>query len=211
MKAKTNRKVKRGGADVHLTYFDKKFICTPEDNSTDDTVTSDTNDVTQNTVQNLKNLVENNTNILDTESTSEPTTIDTVNTEETTSDVISGGGRRKKRVEKKKKDIKKKKVNKGKKGGQSCGILKQAGGVKKKDAKKRKTTVKKTDVKKTDVKKRTRKGLYKEFLDKKYSKEQLMKICKKLGIKITVRKNGNVKPIKKETLIKKIATIKFNK
>ena len=38
-----------------------------------------------------------------------------------------------------------------------------------------------------------------------------MKICKKLGIKITVRKNGNVKPIKKETLIKKIATIKFNK
>ena len=78
-------------------------------------------------------------------------------------------------------------------------MLKQAGG--KKDVKK----------KKTDVKKRTRKGLYKEYLDKKYSKEQLMKICKKLGIKITVRKNGNVKPIKKETLIKKIAAIKFNK
>ena len=50
-----------------------------------------------------------------------------------------------------------------------------------------------------------------EYLDKKYSKDQLMKICKKLGIKITVRKNGNIKPIKKETLIKKITVLKFNK
>ena len=108
MKKKTGngRKVIKGGSDVHLTYFDKRYICTPEDNSTSNTSdggSSNTSDVTQDTVDNLKKLVENNTNILDGESTSEPTTIDTINKEETTSDVVSGGGRRKKRVEKKKK------------------------------------------------------------------------------------------------------------
>ena len=51
--------------------------------------------------------------------------------------------------------------------------------------------------------------MYREYLDKKYSKNQLLKKCKKLGIKVTTRKNGMIKPIKKETLINKIVKIKF--
>ena len=68
----------------YLTYFDKKYICTPEDNSTSNTSdggSSNTPDVTQDTVDNLKKLVENNSSILDSESTSEPTTIDICNEE----------------------------------------------------------------------------------------------------------------------------------
>tara|TARA_B110000858_G_scaffold192868_1_gene244323 strand:- start:1829 stop:2203 length:375 start_codon:yes stop_codon:yes gene_type:complete len=56
---------------------------------------------------------------------------------------------------------------------------------------------------------KSEKNLYKEFLDKKYSKEQLLKKCKSLGIKVTTRKNGMIKPIKKETIINKIIKIKF--
>ena len=56
---------------------------------------------------------------------------------------------------------------------------------------------------------KSEKILYKEFLDKKYSKEQLLKKCKSLGIKVTTRKNGMIKPIKKETIINKIIKIKF--
>lgn len=59
-------------------------------------------------------------------------------------------------------------------------------------------------------KKKTKKGKYKEFLDKKYSKEQLLKKCKELNIKVTTRKKGNIKPVKKETLINKILKLKFS-
>jgi hypothetical protein len=74
-----------------------------------------------------------------------------------------------------------------------------SGGAKKKDKKKKETG-----------KKKTKKGKYKEFLDKKYSKEQLLKKCKEMNIKVTTRKNGNIKPIKKETLINKILKLKFS-
>ena len=75
----------------------------------------------------------------------------------------------------------------------------QKGGKKKKSSKKRNKSSKKSE-----------KTLYKEYLDKKYSKEQLLKKCKSLGIKVTTRKKGMLKPIKKETLINKIVKIKFN-
>lgn len=58
--------------------------------------------------------------------------------------------------------------------------------------------------------KKSEKTLYREYLDKKYSKEQLLKKCKSLGIKVTTRKNGMLKPIKKETLINKIIKLKYN-
>jgi hypothetical protein len=57
--------------------------------------------------------------------------------------------------------------------------------------------------------KKSKKTMYKEYLDKKYSKDELLKKCKSLGIKVTTRKNGLIKPIKKETLINKIVKIKF--
>tara|TARA_Y100000389_G_C17335604_1_gene450460 strand:- start:118 stop:486 length:369 start_codon:yes stop_codon:yes gene_type:complete len=75
----------------------------------------------------------------------------------------------------------------------------QTGGKKRKDKKKNDTG-----------KKKTKKGKYKEFLDKKYSKEQLLKKCKELNVKVTTRKKGNIKPIKKETLINKILKLKFS-
>lgn len=75
----------------------------------------------------------------------------------------------------------------------------QSGGKKRKDKKKNDTG-----------KKKTKKGKYKEFLDKKYSKEQLLKKCKELNVKVTTRKKGNIKPIKKETLINKILKLKFS-
>lgn len=75
----------------------------------------------------------------------------------------------------------------------------QKGGKKKKSSKKRNKSSKKSE-----------KTLYKEYLDKKYSKDKLLKKCKSLGIKVTTRKNGMLKPIKKETLINKIVKIKFN-
>ena len=75
----------------------------------------------------------------------------------------------------------------------------QSGGKKRKDKKKNDTG-----------KKKTKKGKYKEFLDKKYSKEQLLKKCKELNVKVTTRKNGNIKPVKKETLINKILKLKFS-
>ena len=58
--------------------------------------------------------------------------------------------------------------------------------------------------------KKSKKSMYREYLDKKYSKNQLLKKCKELGIKVTTRKNGMIKPIKKETLVNKIVKIKFN-
>jgi hypothetical protein len=67
---------------------------------------------------------------------------------------------------------------------------------------------KKKSLKKSN--KKSKKSMYKEYLDKKYSKNQLLKKCKELGIKVTTRKNGMIKPIKKETLINKIVKIKFN-
>ena len=77
----------------------------------------------------------------------------------------------------------------------------QQGGSKKKSAQKK--SLKKSN-------KKSQKSMYKEYLDKKYSKNQLLKKCKELGIKVTTRKNGMIKPIKKETLINKIVKIKFN-
>ena len=106
---------------------------------------------------------------------------------------------------------KKKKVKRGVKKGRGeapNGILsdivkelqsQQAGGKKRKDKKKNDTG-----------KKKTIKGKYKEFLDKRYSKEQLIRRCKELNIKITTRKKGNIKPVKKETLINKILKLKFS-
>lgn len=82
---------------------------------------------------------------------------------------------------------------------------KYAGGAK---AKKRPQNKKK--VQKKSQTKKNKKVLYREYLDKKYSKEQLLKKCKSLGIKVTTRKNGMIKPIKKETLINKIVKLKFN-
>ena len=72
----------------------------------------------------------------------------------------------------------------------------QNGGAKKKSAKKKSA-------------KKSKKSMYIEYLDKKYSKNQLLKKCKELGIKVTTRKNGMIKPIKKETLINKIVKLKF--
>lgn len=60
-----------------------------------------------------------------------------------------------------------------------------------------------------NTKQKSKKTLYREYLNKKYSKEKLLKKCKSLGIKVTTRKNGMVKPIKKETLINKIIKLKF--
>ena len=77
----------------------------------------------------------------------------------------------------------------------------QNGGAKKKSAKKK--SAKKKSAKKS------KKSMYIEYLDKKYSKNQLLKKCKELGIKVTTRKNGMIKPIKKETLINKIVKLKF--
>jgi hypothetical protein len=57
--------------------------------------------------------------------------------------------------------------------------------------------------------KKNKKTLYAEFLDSKYSKEELMKKCLKAGITVTVKRNGVVKPIKKETLIKKVVALKY--
>ena len=57
---------------------------------------------------------------------------------------------------------------------------------------------------------KSQKSMYREYLNKKYSKNQLLKKCKELGIKVTTRKNGMIKPIKKETLVNKIVKIKFN-
>jgi len=57
---------------------------------------------------------------------------------------------------------------------------------------------------------KSQKSIYREYLNKKYSKNQLLKKCKELGIKVTTRKNGMIKPIKKETLVNKIVKIKFN-
>jgi len=71
-----------------------------------------------------------------------------------------------------------------------------------------KKSAKKKSAKKSN--KKSKKSMYKEYLDKKYSKNQLLKKCKELGIKVTKRKNGMIKPIKKETLINKIVKIKFN-
>lgn len=85
------------------------------------------------------------------------------------------------------------------------GDSKYAGGAK---AKKRPQNKKK--VQKKSQTKKSKKVLYREYLDKKYSKEQLLKKCKSLGIKVTTRKNGMIKPIKKETLINKIVKLKFN-
>ena len=56
---------------------------------------------------------------------------------------------------------------------------------------------------------KTKKKLYREYLDKKYTKEQLLKKCRKVGIKITKKADGTVKPIKKKTIIEKIIAIKF--
>ena len=81
----------------------------------------------------------------------------------------------------------------------------QKGGKKKSSKKKNKSSKKRN--KSTN---KSEKTLYKEYLNKKYSKEQLLKKCKALGIKVTTRKNGMLKPIKKETLINKIVKIKFN-
>ena len=67
---------------------------------------------------------------------------------------------------------------------------------------------KKKSVKKSN--KKSKKTMYREYLDKKYSKNQLLKKCKELGIKVTTRKNGMIKPVKKETLVNKIVKIKFN-
>lgn len=108
---------------------------------------------------------------------------------------------------------KKKKVKRGvKKGGEGSQLedvvgkiintiqqSRQTGGKKRKDKKKNDTG-----------KKKTIKGKYKEFLDKRYSKEQLIRRCKELNIKITTRKKGNIKPVKKETLINKILKLKFS-
>merc|ERR1711966_269430 len=53
------------------------------------------------------------------------------------------------------------------------------------------------------------KKIYRQYLDKKYTKEQLLKKCRKVGIKITKKADGTVKPIKKKTIIEKILAIKF--
>lgn len=104
-----------------------------------------------------------------------------------------GGRRKKKKLHKRVKRVK---------GGEGCGYSHEKLGGGKKKKKVAKKVVKK-------VVKRTKKGLYKEYLDKKYNKDQLMKKCKKLGIKITTKKKGELKPIKKETLVKKIVALKF--
>jgi len=197
---------KRGGASVHLTYEDQKFVCHPEDvgvtplpSPPDLPTTSDST-----VVENLKKMLEENS--ASTEASSE------IASEEVTPDVNEqqqdGGGRRRKKTKKvttkAKPKTKKTKPKRKKSGGTSGCALKVEGGAKKKK-------VVKKEKKEKKVVKKSRKGLYMEYLDKKYSKDQLMKICKKLGIKITVRKNGNIKPIKKETLIKKITVLKFNK
>lgn len=197
---------KRGGSSVYLTYEDQKFVCHPEVKDVGDTALSSPPNADaapdagsdSAVLDNLKNILQQNNASTEASevSTSEDVTPD-VNTQE-------GGGRRRKKTKKvttkAKPKTKKTKSKRKKSGGTSgCGLKVEGGAKKKKVVKKEKKVVK------------SRKRLYMEYLDKKYSKDQLMKICKKLGIKITVRKNGNIKPIKKETLIKKITVLKFNK
>jgi len=96
---------------------------------------------------------------------------------------------------------------KKKRGGSSCSggrephvHMEMSGGKKKK-------VVKKKISSRPSIK--TKKKLYREYLDKKYTKEQLLKKCRKVGIKITKKADGTVKPIKKKTIIEKIIAIKF--
>ena len=54
------------------------------------------------------------------------------------------------------------------------------------------------------------KKLFKQLLNK-MTKDSLMKKCRKYNIKVTTKKNGVVKPVKKETLVNKIVAAKFKK
>lgn len=54
------------------------------------------------------------------------------------------------------------------------------------------------------------KKLFKQLLNK-MTKDSLMKKCKKYNIKVTTKKNGVIKPVKKETLVNKIVAAKFKK
>jgi hypothetical protein len=55
-----------------------------------------------------------------------------------------------------------------------------------------------------------KKKLFKQFLNK-MTKDSLMKKCRKYNIKVTTKKNGVIKPVKKETLVNKIVAAKFKK
>ena len=54
------------------------------------------------------------------------------------------------------------------------------------------------------------KKIFKQLLNK-MTKDSLMKKCRKYNIKVTKKKNGVVKPVKKETLVNKIVAAKFKK
>lgn len=208
VKKSVRKTVKRskGGSGVHLTYGDEKYICHREDTlgeiPEDDLATPGVNESSsagelQKVEDSIKEFVKANTDTSGEESGT--TSSDNVTTPDDTTTVNQeGGGRRRKTKKltkpKPKTKPKTKPKRKTKKGGTGC-ALKEGGAKKKKKVEKKKS----------------RRRLYMEYLDKKYSKDQLMKICKKLDIKITIRKKGNIKPIKKETLIKKITVLKFNK
>lgn len=115
-------------------------------------------------------------------------------TENFVNKMLIGGAKKRKKVKRGGDDTSQKIINQ-----LSERLSKQSGGKKRKDKKKNDTG-----------KKKTKKGKYKEFLDKKYSKEQLLKKCKELNVKVTTRKKGNIKPVKKETLINKILKLKFS-
>lgn len=54
------------------------------------------------------------------------------------------------------------------------------------------------------------KKLFKQLLNK-MTKDSLMKKCRKYNIKVTTKKNGVIKAVKKETLVNKIVAAKFKK
>ena len=141
--------------------------------------------------------VETNTEEVDVKEKHEVVDDDDILDDDITSspdDVQDGGGKRKKRRYKKK-------------GGSSCSggtephLHPVMSGGKKKKIVKMKVPLKPSI--------KTKKKLYREYLDKKYTKEQLLKKCRKVGIKITKKADGTVKPIKKKTIIEKIIAIKF--
>lgn len=55
-----------------------------------------------------------------------------------------------------------------------------------------------------------KKKLFKQLLNK-MTKDSLMKKCRKYNIKVTTKKNGVIKAVKKETLVNKIVAAKFKK
>ena len=215
-KRKILKRKKRGGdAESHTVLFDnKKFICTEE--NTEEVVDKDLPDELSKTE--THNVISDS---VDNDVTSSPQT-----------DIEQDGGAKKKKKKNKKRGGTSCSVppeqhlhpvmsgGKKKRGGSSCsggtekhlhpvmsGGKKKRGGSSCSGGREAHTHMEMTAGGKKNITKQ--KKIYRQYLDKKYTKEQLLKKCRKVGIKITKKADGTVKPIKKKTIIEKILAIKF--